>query len=170
MTGRYDNTQIRAKYETLAPRYDRIDAPQEWLGVRRLRRRLLSQARGEVLEVAAGTGKNFAHYPPGCRISAVDLSPAMLDVARAAQLGLNVDFSTMSADALAFPSARFDTVVSTLSTCTFPDPLAALREMARVCKPDGHILLLEHGRSSREWLGRLQDRRAERHAERAGCY
>ncbi len=51
----------------------------------------------------------------------------------------------------------------------FLDPVAALREMARVCRPAGHILLLEHGRSDRDWLGRWQDRRADRHAKRFGC-
>ena len=73
------------------------------------------------------------------------------------------------AEALDFPDRSFDTVVSSLSLCTFPDPVAAVREMARVCQPGGRILLLEHGRSDHEWLGRWMDRRADRHAKRVGC-
>jgi ubiquinone/menaquinone biosynthesis C-methylase UbiE len=75
----------------------------------------------------------------------------------------------MDAESLAFPDHTFDTVVSSLTVCTFADPVAALREMARVCRADGRILLLEHGRSDREWLGRWQDRRADRHAKALGC-
>ena len=66
--------------------------------------------------------------------------------------------------------ASFDSVVSSLTTCTFPNPVAALQEMARVCRTDGRVLLLEHGRSDREWLGRWQDRRADRHAQQLGCH
>ena len=75
----------------------------------------------------------------------------------------------MDAESLAFPSHTFDTVVSALTVCTFANPVAALREMARVCRADGRLLLLEHGRSDREWLGRWQDRRADRHAKTLGC-
>ncbi|MFN3476299.1 MAG: class I SAM-dependent methyltransferase [Candidatus Methylomirabilales bacterium] len=59
-------------------------------------------------------------------------------------------------------------MVDTLSLCTFPDPMAALREMARICRMDGRILLLEHGRSDREWLGRWQDCQADRHTKALG--
>ncbi|MBI3583112.1 MAG: class I SAM-dependent methyltransferase [Nitrospinae bacterium] len=76
----------------------------------------------------------------------------------------------MDAESLAFPDRSFDTVVSSLTLCTFSDPLAALNEMARVCRKDGRILLLEHGRSSHEWLGRWQDRKAKGHAEILGCH
>jgi len=61
-------------------------------------------------------------------------------------------------------------VVSSLTTCTFPNPVAALQEMGRVCRPEGKILLLEHGRSDRAWLGRWQDERADRHAKQLGCH
>ena len=64
----------------------------------------------------------------------------------------------------------FDTVVSSLSACTFPNPAGALQEMARVCRTDGKILLLEHGRSHREWLGRWQDRHADKFAKPLGCH
>lgn len=71
--------------------------------------------------------------------------------------------------ALPFPDATFDTVVDSLTVCTYPDPVATLRELARVCRPGGRLLLLEHGRSSVGWIGRLQDRQADRHARTLGC-
>lgn len=166
-----DKKGIQRKYEEFARWYDFGETIPEFLAVRRLRRELLQQASGRVLEVGVGTGKNLPHYPQTCHITAVDLSPAMLQLAckRAMKLRLGVDFLVMDAEALAFPDHSFDTVVDSLSLCTIPDPVAALREMSRVCCRDGQILLVEHGRSSHEWLGRWQDRRAPRHIEKFGC-
>jgi ubiquinone/menaquinone biosynthesis C-methylase UbiE len=149
-----------------------VEGIPEALGVWRLRRKLLQEASGKVLEVAAGTGKNFRYYPAGPRVIAVDLSLEMLKVAqrRAARLKGNIPVTVMDGEALAFPDRSFDTIASSLSLCTFPHPVAALKEMARVCKADGRILLLEHGRSEREWLGRWQDRRAEKHAAFMACH
>ena len=95
----------------------------------------------------------------------------MMDIARkrAKDLLITLDIRSMDAENLSFEDDSFDTVVDTLSTCTFPDPVKALREMARVCRPNGKILLLEHGRSNRGWLGRIQDWRAESHARQLGC-
>jgi ubiquinone/menaquinone biosynthesis C-methylase UbiE len=167
-----DTRELRETYRRLARWYDLAEALPEALGLRRLRRRLLAQARGNVLEVAAGTGKNFHFYPPGRTLVATDLSADMLRLARrrAAQLDRAYRFALMDAEVLAFPGRAFDTVVSTLSTCTFPDPVHALREMSRVCRPDGRILLVEHGRSDRGWVASWQDRRAEAHARRFGCH
>jgi methyltransferase OMS1 len=140
--------------------------------VKHLRRTLLQRAAGQVLEVAVGTGKSLPYYLTMCQLTAVDVSLAMVTRARqrADKRGLHVHFQVMDAAHLGFPDQHFDTVVDTLALCTFPDPVAVLRAMARVCRPQGHILLLEHGRSDRAWLGRWQDRRAERHARYLGCY
>jgi len=168
----FTTEELKEKYDASARWYDLVDAPQEQLVVKKLRRRLLRRASGEVLEVAAGRGANLPHYPEGCRVTAVDVSPAMLEIAemRAEKLGLYVDFRLMDAEDLGFPDATFETVVSSLTVCTFPNPVTVLKGMARVCKPDGHILLLEHGRSDRAWLGRFQDLREESHAKQLGCY
>jgi ubiquinone/menaquinone biosynthesis C-methylase UbiE len=164
--------EIAEKYDRFARWFDWVEGIPNILGVRRLRRRLLQRASGRVLEVAVGTGMNLRYYPATCRISAVDVSKKMLSVARrqAAKLSMNVSFSLTDAEALPFPDKSFDTVVSSLTTCTFPNPVAALREMARVCRTNGKILLLEHGRSDREWLGRWQDRRADSFAKQLGCH
>ncbi len=164
--------EISEKYNRFARWYDWVEGVPEILGVSTLRRRLLQRASGRVLEVAVGTGKNLRHYPASCRISAVDVSKEMLSVARkrAATLSMNVSFSLTDAESLPFSDKTFDTVVSSLTTCTFPKPVAALKEMARVCRPGGRILLVEHGRSDREWLGRWQDKTAERHSKQFGCH
>lgn len=163
---------LQQKYDQAARWYDVGETMLGWLGVGRLRRELLQKASGNVLEVAVGTGKNLPHYPGGCNVTAIDLSPEMLNVARkrADRLGLDATFYVMDAEALDFPDGSFDTVVSTLSTCTFPDPIKALQEMARVCRPGGKVLLLEHGRSSHVRLARFQDRRAEGFAKPLGCH
>ena len=167
------NREIGDKYDAFAAWYDRSQRFNEWLlGVTRFRRELIGQASGEVLEVAAGTGRNFPFYSARCRITAVDVSPLMLARAEvlARRTQLDASFAVMEAEALAFPDASFDTVVSTLSTCTFPDPVKALHEMGRVSRSDGRILLLEHGHSNRRWLASLQDRFADRQAKALGCH
>ena len=96
----------------------------------------------------------------------------MLEGARqnASQLGLSVNLVVIDAQKLEFVDQSFDTVVSALSTCTFPDSIKALREMGRVCRLGGQILLLEHGHSSWSWLAGFQDRRVHQHyQENAGC-
>ena len=107
-----------------------------------------------------------------CQIVAGDLGREMLKAARerAAKLNIDVQFFLADAQALPFRDHGFDTVVSSLSTCTFSNPANALQEMARVSKPSGQILLVEHGRSDRGWLGRWQDRHADDFAKPFGCH
>ncbi|HET7323893.1 MAG TPA: methyltransferase domain-containing protein [Halococcus sp.] len=168
----FTTEEIKRKYDGFADKYAMMERVQEFLGVRKLRKRLLERASGEVLEVACGTGANFPYYPQECSITAVDMSPAMMAIAtqRAEELGLAVDFRSMNAQTLEFPDESFDTVVSSLTVCTFPDPIAALSEMKRVCREDGRLLFLEHGRSNNRLVGRFQDIRAEAHAEQLGCH
>jgi ubiquinone/menaquinone biosynthesis C-methylase UbiE len=108
---------------------------------------------------------NLPHYPESCEILATDLNPRMIDLARsrAQDLGLRADFDTMDAEALSSAEDSFDTVVECNSLCVFPDPLAALREMGRVCRREGRILLLEHGRSHHKLVGHLQDWEVQSH-------
>jgi ubiquinone/menaquinone biosynthesis C-methylase UbiE len=172
MAVKFTSQEISRKYDGFARWYDWVEGVPDLLGVRRLRRRLLARASGRVLEVAVGTGKNLTYYPRDCRIIALDLSSEMLKVARtrAAKLPTHVSFLVADAEALPFLDESFDTVVSSLSSCTFPNPKVAFKEMARVCRPEGRVLLLEHGRSDREWLGRWQDRHADQFAKPLGCH
>ncbi|WP_247730022.1 class I SAM-dependent methyltransferase [Halovivax limisalsi] len=137
----------------------------------RYRRRQFGDAAGRVLDVACGGGTNFAFLPVSTDLVGVDISPEMLAAARREldRLDRDGELVRMDAQQLAYPDDSFDTVISALSTCTFPDPVAALREMQRVCKPDGRILLLEHGRSDVGPIDRFLDWRAEAHYEKHGC-
>jgi ubiquinone/menaquinone biosynthesis C-methylase UbiE len=172
MSVKFTSQEISKKYDRFAGWYDWVEGIPEVLGVNRLRRGMVRHASGEVLEVAIGTGKNLPFYQSGCRIIGVDVSAEMLAVARrrASRLRLDVSLLLANAEGLPFSNETFDTVVSSLSTCTFPDPIMALKEMARVCRQTGKILLLEHGRSDHEWLARFQDRTAETHARQLGCH
>lgn len=109
--------------------------------------------------MGVGTGKNMPYYPDDVQVTAIDLSERMLSRARrrAKRLGLSVGLRRMDAQALAFPSDTFDTVVATFVFCSVPDPVIGLRELGRVCKPEGEIRLLEHMRARNEALGRLMD-------------
>jgi ubiquinone/menaquinone biosynthesis C-methylase UbiE len=108
-----------------------------------------SQARGEVLEIAVGTGRNLAHYPAGTRLTGIELSPEMLAIARrrATDLGIDVDLRVGDAQALEFADDSFDTVITTLALCTIPHDRGAVREVRRVLRPGGRLVLLEHVRS-----------------------
>jgi ubiquinone/menaquinone biosynthesis C-methylase UbiE len=172
MSVEFASRDLSAKYDRFARWYDCVEGVLGFLGVSKLRQAVFSKASGKVLEVAVGTGKNLSYYRSDCQIIAVDLSKEMLKLARegAARLKIPVQFSLSDAEALPFRDYSFDTVVSSLSTCTFPNPAKALQEMARVSKPSGKILLVEHGRSDQEWLGHWQDRHADRFAKPFGCH
>lgn len=165
-----DADELREIYAEMAPRFDRFEFVDR-LTLGRHRERLFSRARGRVLDVACGTGVNFRYLPDGVTLVGVDLSPEMVERARARAAGLDLDAEVRQGDAtdLDYGDDAFDAVISSLSTCTFPDPIAVLREMDRVCAPDGRILLLEHGRSSLGPIGRFQDWWAPRHFEKHGC-
>ena len=117
-----------------------------------------SQATGDVLEVAIGTGRNLPFYPEGIRLTGTDFSPAMLELARrqADQLGRRVDLRLGDAQALELPDASFDTVVCTLSLCAIPDERRAVAEMKRVLRPGGRLLLLDHVAGLPRWLRAIQ--------------
>lgn len=136
-------------YEARAARYDALVRIPERLLFSDGREWVCSQARGDVLELAIGTGRNLPLYPAGIRLTGVELSPAMLAVARrrTAALGRDAELSTGDAEALAFPDERFDTVVATLALCSIPDHFKAIAEARRVLRPGGRLVLLEHVRS-----------------------
>jgi len=109
-----------------------------------------SQASGDVLEVAVGTGLNFDAYPSDVRLTGIDLSDEMLEIARnrARDLGREVVLQQGDAHALPFDDATFDTVVCTFGLCAIPDIDRALDEMTRVLRPGGRLILVDHVASS----------------------
>lgn len=133
-------------WDKAAPGYDRqiafyektwFGGGREWLGAR---------ARGRVLEVAIGTGRSLPCYPADVTITGIELSPAMLAIARqrAGDLGRDVTLREGDAEHLPFDDASFDTVTCALALCSIPSPVAAVGEMRRVLAPGGRLLLLDH--------------------------
>jgi ubiquinone/menaquinone biosynthesis C-methylase UbiE len=150
----------RARYDQLAPVYDLMQRLMDRGPIGTGRPCLWSHVHGDrVLEVGVGTGKSMDYYPRDARISAIDLSERMLERARrrAAELGLNIDLRMMDVQHLDFPDRTFDAVVATCVFCSVPDPVAGLRELKRVVKPEGDIWLLEHVRIDRPVIGALMD-------------
>jgi ubiquinone/menaquinone biosynthesis C-methylase UbiE len=126
-----------------------------------IRRRLLADAAGRVVEIGAGTGLNFAHYPPAVtEVVATEPDPSMLRRARsaAASATIHVEVIRASAESLPFDDGAFETAVSTLVLCNVQDPQAALGELRRVLRPGGRLLFFEHVRSERPAHARWQDR------------
>jgi ubiquinone/menaquinone biosynthesis C-methylase UbiE len=114
---------------------------REWIGDR---------ATGRILDVATGTGRNLPHFPASATVTGIDLSPAMLSLARqrAGDLGRDVALEQGDAEQLPYEANTFDTVVCALSLCSIPDPAAAVGEMKRVLIPGGRLLLVDHIRST----------------------
>ncbi len=131
---------------------------REGVKLRMMRQQLLRHANGEVLELAVGTGANFPFYPLGVKVTAIDFSHAMIAKAerRARQLQVNAKFICSDIEEMNFEDHTFNTVVSTLSLCSYANPLMLLSRINRWCKPDGEVLLLEHGVSSNPIISTLQ--------------
>ncbi|RHY08265.1 hypothetical protein DYB26_004740 [Aphanomyces astaci] len=145
-----------------------IDWDETMVGIKLMRRFLLRNASGSVLEVAAGTGRNVPYYNQDSNVLLTDLSASMLGQIK--HLPSHIRTSVMSAEDLDAPNHSFDTVVDTFALCSVDNPVRMLEEMQRVCKPNGRILLLEHGKSSYSWLTYVLDKFALKHAERWGCF
>jgi len=138
--------------------YDALLARSEHAGLAARRAELLAQARGHVLEIGAGTGLNFRHYPPDAELTLTEPDAAMrARVKSRSRRQTKVEVVDASAEQLPFRNRSFDTVVSTLVLCSVDDPAQALAEIRRVLKPDGRLLLLEHVRSREQRRARTQD-------------
>lgn len=154
-----DQSRVTRRYDRMAWLYDVYDAPMEWTGTRRRRRRLLDRASGRILEVGIGTGKNLEHYPETVTLNAIDVSARMLAKARRRARNLHRAVTLEIADVTVLPyrDDTFDTTVATCVFCSVADPVEGLRELGRVTKSEGQILLLEHVRPRNRILGWLAD-------------
>jgi ubiquinone/menaquinone biosynthesis C-methylase UbiE len=158
------NELRRRQYAKEAPNYDRgSDLTERWLLGTEHRAWVCSRAVGHTLEVAIGTGLNLPYYPPGIRLTGLDLTPQMMSGARrrASELGTSLELVEGDAQALPFADGSFDTVVCTYAMCSVPDERETVQEMRRVLRPRGRLILLDHIRSSVRplfWLQRLWER------------
>ncbi len=141
--------QIPWVYDTMCWAYER-------LGLGPWRAWLVAGARGRVLDVGCGTGRNLPLYAAGVRV--VGLDPDRDVLLRARRRAPHVPLVQASAEALPFSDGTFDTVVSGLAFCSVPDPLRGLAEVKRVLGPGGRLRMLEHVRSPRPWKAKFQDR------------
>ena len=187
---------VTSRFDDLADSYDSEIGLSEWLmGIQKKRDRLAKMCKGHVLEVSCGTGRNLGYFDIGLAsevesLTFVDLSPPMIEVCkkkwdvlyasekRNLKPGLQVRFMAGSAlDAMPPPPGgkqrKYDTILQTLGLCSTPSPVQLLTNLAthlNTSNPDAKILLLEHGRSYRDWLNNVIDNTAIEHAEKHGCW
>jgi len=142
-----------------ASMYDRISSGSERAGLGEERRVLLAQATGATIEIGAGTGLNLSHFPPAVtRLCLLEPDPNMRKRLRRRVGGRDdVEIVDARAEALPFPDASFDTAVVTFALCSVADPDTALAEIARVLRPGGRLLFLEHVRGTDPKIARKQD-------------
>lgn len=162
--------RVRRLYDRAAPRYDRAARARL---LEELRARAFSLARGHVLELGAGTGATFAHYPADLTsLTAVDVSGGMLAHAHAKSLTLPfpVTFRQLDYQTLPFPDASFDTVVSSLGLCGIPDPPHLFADVKRVLRQEGQLLAVEHVRPSHPTLALVTDLIDPAFEHFAGCH
>uniref|UniRef100_A0A7S1QMA0 Methyltransferase type 11 domain-containing protein n=1 Tax=Alexandrium catenella TaxID=2925 RepID=A0A7S1QMA0_ALECA len=166
----------RDTFESAARKWDETVGFDEFVaGIGRWRRRLAQHASGDVLEVAVGSGRNFSYYSKAkvSSVTGVDFSRGMLEVAdgkRQELAPVQLKLKLASSQKLDFPDCSFDTVVDTFGVCSFEAPVESLREMRRVVKEEGQVLLLEHGASNWEMVQGLLNRSVHKHVDKFGCY
>ncbi|KXS94587.1 hypothetical protein AC578_1794 [Pseudocercospora eumusae] len=187
---------VVARYDETADSFDSDVGFSEWLmGVNKNRRQLARMCHGHVLEVSCGTGRNLGYYDykESGRVESltfVDISPQMIQVCKrkwmalfqstraSVKHGMSIRFLPASALgpmplAPTEPPRKYDTIIQTMGLCSTPSPVELLENMVKyldTSNPDSKILLLEHGRSYQDWLNRILDNSAEKHAEIHGCW
>ena len=123
------------------------------------KRELFGKAKGKTMLVAAGTGVDFKYFPADVELTAIDFSPVMLEWAEKRRGECAAPLTLVEADVtdLDFPDGHFDTVATSCTFCSVPDPIAGLKEVRRVLKDDGTMLMFEHGRPTNRYLGFMMD-------------
>jgi ubiquinone/menaquinone biosynthesis C-methylase UbiE len=152
------DTQTQTKWDRASRNFDLMSFAEE----RRLgpdKRRIFSRMHGRTLHVAAGTGNDYRSFPEGMDIVSIDISPQMLERARVKAASYKGRIALRLADvcALDYPDASFDTIATVCTFCSVPKPAEGLRELYRVLKPGGQILMFEHVRSNIGPLGIMMD-------------
>lgn len=150
---------IRKRYNRIASVFNMMDIMMESRRMKEYRIAIWKAAKGKVLEVGVGTGKNIDYYPGNVEVTAIDFSENMLEKARqkAGKLSRKVDLRLMDVQQLEFADETFDTIITTCVFCSVPDSIKGLKEIKRVCKKDGQIIMLEHVKSKKPFVGSIMD-------------
>lgn len=146
------------KWDKASSKFDMFARGTE-LRYGKYKRSLFAKSRGKTLLVAAGTGLDFEFFPPGLDITAIDFSPKMLEIAAGKTGAYKGTIELLEADVtdLKFDDNSFDSVVTSCTFCSVPDPVKGLKELNRVLKPDGQLLMFEHVRPTNFILGTMMD-------------
>jgi ubiquinone/menaquinone biosynthesis C-methylase UbiE len=153
-----ETEKIKKRYNRISHVYDLMETPMEMFASN-WRKNITGEVYGRVLEVGVGTGKNISFYPSNVEIVAIDFSRAMLAKAKK-KFEHNMDnviFLQMDVQNLGFEDNTFDCVLTSCVFCSVPVPVLGLKEIRRICKPGGEIVMLEHVRSEKKLLGPLMD-------------
>lgn len=146
---------IKKRYDRISSLFDVMDhmIQPSW------RKDLLENLQGNLLEVGVGTGANLTYYPANANVTGIDFSPKMLAKAyeKVNKAKAKIELKEMDAQRMDFSDNTFDVVVSTCVFCSVPDPIKGLKEIRRVVKPEGKILMLEHMRSENPFVGSILD-------------
>ncbi len=127
-------------------------------GLSKWRKELTKEAEGRTLEVGIGTGKNIPYYPDDVEVTGIDFSERMVEIAgKKTNDKNNIRLQVMDAEKMIFENNSFDTVVTSCVFCSVPDPVQGLKEIRRVCKSGGKILMMEHVRSNKKVVGKIMD-------------
>ena len=180
----FQDSDVSTRYDSTASHFDAdVTFIERVSGINRRRKRLVSQAEGDVLEVCAGTGRNSVWYDFAKvkSIVFVDQSGPMVEIAKQKWQALHPNYEKAAfhkrsiMDPLpiskTMPNTNFTTIIQTMGLCSTPDPSTALAHLATLAHPTtGRILLLEHGRSYYKWVNYILDKSAARHADKHGCW
>lgn len=149
--------KIKKRYNRIAGMYDLLDQPMEMF-FSDYRKEMLAETTGNTLEVGIGTGRNIPFYPEQVKLTGIDFSEKMVEIAqKKASNNANIQILQMDAENMKFEDNSFDTVVTSCVFCSVPDPVKGLKEIRRVCKNGGKIFMLEHVRSEKKVVGELMD-------------
>ncbi len=154
-----NNEKIKNRYNRISKVYDLLEKPMESMSTNEWWDKIVGKIEGtKLLEVGVGTGKNLVYYPNHLDVTGIDFSVKMLEKAKEKVVDYdNIKLIEMDAQNMGFDDNTFDTVVTSCVFCSVPDPVAGLKEIRRVCKDNGKIIMLEHMRSSNEGIGKFMD-------------
>ena len=151
-----ETQKIKKRYDRYSYIYDCVECPCEIFSFKNYRKRILSEVQGKVLEIGVGTGKNLPYYNFNkIEYTGIDFSEKML--AKANKRFPKAKLLEMDAQELQFKDNSFDYIITTFVLCSIPDPVKALKEMRRVLKKEGKIIMLEHVRSKNKIVALWQD-------------